>query len=117
MIRARSFLGNETTDGSLRGGGGGSVEVQEGSLKACHARTLGKLGDLHCNTELLADLLYKLDGQRPPSNEIGALAGKNINADKEPDHPTFTARKIENLLDQEIAMQHALMDQINRLIG
>lgn len=93
-----------------------AMEVQSGSLKACHSRTLGRLQQLQVNTEMLQTILYKIDGARPPqtgpSNNL-----KGGNTEKEPDHPTFTARKIEGLLESEISMQRAIMDQINRSIG
>lgn len=95
---------------------GAIVDVQSGSLKACHSRTLDRLSLLQQNTEMLQGILYKLDGARPPqtgpSNNL-----KSGNAEKEPDHPTFTARKIEGLLETEIDMQRAIMDQIHRSIG
>lgn len=94
-----------------------ATEVQSGSLKACHSRTLGRLQQLQGNTEMLQTILYKIDGARPPQTGPSSNGGLKGNADKEPDHPTFTARKIEGLLESEISMQRAIMDQINRSIG
>lgn len=108
-------LGGET-EGYAAGTNTLATEAQSGSLKACHSRTLDRLSLLQQNTEMLQNILRKLDGERPPTNEIGKIL-KSGNAEKEPDHPTFTARKIEQLLENEIDTQRAVMDQINRSIG
>lgn len=97
----------------------GAVEtdtVQSSSLRACNARTLERLNDLHVNTMQLVDIISQLGANDGPSNPVGRDALDQKEA-PEPSAPIFQARRIEQKLEQQIGMQRNLINKLRSLIG
>lgn len=90
--------------------------VQSGSLRACNARTLEKLQELHVNTIQLADIIGQLGGNDGPGNPVGR-GGLDQKEPPEPSAPIFQARRIEQRLEQQIDIQRNLINKLRSLIG
>lgn len=87
--------------------------VQADSLRACNARTLEKLNDLHANTMQLVEIIAQLGGHDGSTDG----PGNALKEPSEPSAPIFQARRIEQRLEQQIEMQRTLINKLRSLIG